>query len=1045
MASDGSVVIKITGNTDEFKQALNEVVQSVKKLASVLNSLSGGAGDDLDGLSDASRDAADNLNNLSDSAGDAGGSLDDLSDSAGDAGDGLDDLSDLAGDAGDGLGDLGDSAGDAGGGLDDLGDSADDADDSLSAMDAMFQGSFLATLAAQAIDAVVNAIQQLIANVLEAGKAFTSSMSQVAATMGMTVDEVNSGTGAYQTLSEAAKLAGETTKFSASEAADALNYLALAGYSAGQAADALPAVLNLAAAGGLELAYASDLATDAMSALGIEASNESLTRFGDEMARTASKANTSVAQLGEAILTVGATARSLSGGTVELNTALGILADAGIKGAEGGTKLRNMLLSLSAPTSAASRQLNALGVSVFDSNGQMRALKDIFGDLNAAMSNFTDEQKITAIADIFNTRDLGAVNYMLEVSASRWEELGGAIESSAGAMQSMADTQLNNLEGDLKLLDSALEGLYLNIYEALEPALRGLAQAAAEIAGRVSDLVEQAPWLVNMLTGAAVGIAALIAAMVAYTVATKIAAMATAALGAALWPVTLIVAAIGALIGLVAGLNAAYKEAHAETYALVDATNTLVESIEAEKAAFLETADAIQEERDHAALLVDTLTELIEKEDQTASDKAAILDFVNQLNEAVPGLSLAYNEQTNSLNMTSAAILDAVDAYAQVQNAEANANHQTELRNELIDLQGQLEANRDQQAVESAQAQAEGAMYMTKAQEELIKQEKELLEQQKDVNRRIALYEGAASAASIATDVLSGAFGALTEELNEGQQAAEDHIMTQEELAAAYEASREAISSLTGGVDLCAGALAEQSEQGSLSLDTILALVDAGYAAALAVDEETGAVTLNKDTYIALTQAKIEAEIQSLKTQIASVEARKALVDEGKAAIDAAQGYANKARMEQLAIRAAKNDTDVDAELAGLNAKVAALEALKDSIGSYGGAVSTVSRASSSASKKVKTQAEKDLERFKEIQSELDHLRTMGELSDKAYRDQMEDARDTFLTDKSNLDEYRRITETIHSLDKQAANDSAKTSKDGPELLVRRDGVQLGN
>ena len=160
-------------------------------------------------------------------------------------------------------------------------------------------------------------------------------------------------------------------------------------------------------------------------------------------------------------------------------------------------------------------------------------------------------------------------------------------------------------------------------------------------------------------------------------------------------------------------------------------------------------------------------------------------------------------------------------------------------------------------------------------------------------------------------------------------------------------------------------------------------------------------------------------------------------MDEGKAAIDAAQGYANKARLEQLAIQAAKENTDVDAELAGLNAKVDALEALKDSLGSYGGAVSTVSRASSSASKKVKTQAEKDLEQFKEIQSELDHLRTMDELSDEAYRDKLENARDTFLTDKSNLDEYRRITETIHNLDEQAANESAKTQKEAYSERVK--------
>ena len=137
--------------------------------------------------------------------------------------------------------------------------------------------------------------------------------------------------------------AGATTKFTASEAAQALNYLALAGYDAATSADVLPSILNLAAAGGLELANASDLATDAMAALGIEANAANLTRFGDEMAKASSKANYSVAQLGEAILTVGGTAKNLASGTVELNAALGVLANRGIKGEEGGTALRNMI------------------------------------------------------------------------------------------------------------------------------------------------------------------------------------------------------------------------------------------------------------------------------------------------------------------------------------------------------------------------------------------------------------------------------------------------------------------------------------------------------------------------------------------------------------------------------------------------------------------------------------------------------------------------------------------------------------------------------
>ena len=207
---------------------------------------------------------------------------------------------------------------------------------------------------------------------------FESAMSQVQATMGITKDSMSKVNGqsvnTMDTLSKLAKKMGAETAFSASECAEALNYLALAGYDTQQMCDTLPTVLNLAAAGDIQLASASDMVTDAMSALGMGV-DEAGTMV-DQMAKTASTTNTSVTQLGEGILTIGATAKSIKGGTAELNTALGILANNGIKGAEGGTHLRNIILSLQSPTDAAAKQMEALGISVYDSEGNMRSLND---------------------------------------------------------------------------------------------------------------------------------------------------------------------------------------------------------------------------------------------------------------------------------------------------------------------------------------------------------------------------------------------------------------------------------------------------------------------------------------------------------------------------------------------------------------------------------------------------------------------------------------------------------------------------------------------
>ena len=322
---------------------------------------------------------------------------------------------------------------------------------------------------------------------------FESSMSQVQATMGITKDSMSKVNGqsvnTMDTLSKLAKKMGAETAFSASECAEALNYLALAGYDTEQMCNTLPTVLNLAAAGDIALADASDMVTDAMSALGMGV-DEAETMV-DQMAKTASTTNTSVAQLGEGILTIGATAKSIKGGTAELNTALGILANNGIKGAEGGTHLRNIILSLQNPTDKAAAQMEALGISVYDSEGNMRSMNDILGDLNKSMDGMTSAEKSNIIGTIFNKTDLSSVNALLANTGETWDSLQKSITESGGAAQQMADTQLDNLQGQITILKSALEGLAISFGELLMPAIK-------QIVGWVQKFVD---WLNGLSEG----------------------------------------------------------------------------------------------------------------------------------------------------------------------------------------------------------------------------------------------------------------------------------------------------------------------------------------------------------------------------------------------------------------------------------------------------------------------------------------------------------------------------------------------------------------
>ena len=359
----------------------------------------------------------------------------------------------------------------------------------------------IGSLGAKAFAAATAAVGAFAVASVRTGMNFDSAMSQVAATMGKTVDQMMDETGTVElswgtftgNLRDYAQEMGANTVFSATQAAEALNYMALAGYDTEKSMKTLPSVLNLAAAGSMDLARASDMVTDAETALGLanKETADGIPRTSaliDEMARTASKTNTSVSQLGSAILTIGGTAKLLNGGmvemadgtekaydgTTELSTALGLLADNGIKGSAAGTSLRNILSSLS--SGKFEKTFGALGVSAYDSEGKMRSLKDILADMNKQMEGMTDQEKTGLINSVFNQRDLKSINALLATTGDRWDEITVALLESQGAAEEMAETQLDNLAGDVQLFKSAVEGAQIAVSDGLTPSLRDFVQ-----------------------------------------------------------------------------------------------------------------------------------------------------------------------------------------------------------------------------------------------------------------------------------------------------------------------------------------------------------------------------------------------------------------------------------------------------------------------------------------------------------------------------------------------------------------------------------------
>lgn len=331
---------------------------------------------------------------------------------------------------------------------------------------------------------------------------FEAAMSQVSATMGLTKDSVSDLNGEVVNTQEAleslAKKLGAETKFSATEAAEAINNMAMAGYDVQETYDTLPQVLSLASAGCLDLDYATQLVANGLNVMGL--STKDATEFSDKLAVTASNAYGSVSDFGEGILIAGAQAKLANVSLTDTYTALGILGDNGISASEGGTYLRNTLKNLYTPTSDAAKALDELGVQTANSDGTLRDFQTVLQELGKSLDGLTEDQRIKAMSRIFDTRTISAANALIENSTERWDELSNTIDSASGAAKNMADTQLDNLGGQLTILKSTLEGAAIAFGELLLPIVKDVTAFIQKLVDWVNNLTDgQKKFIVTIL------------------------------------------------------------------------------------------------------------------------------------------------------------------------------------------------------------------------------------------------------------------------------------------------------------------------------------------------------------------------------------------------------------------------------------------------------------------------------------------------------------------------------------------------------------------
>ena len=313
---------------------------------------------------------------------------------------------------------------------------------------------------------------------ISAGMDFDSQMSTVAAISGATGEE-------FEILRAKAQEMGATTAFSATESAQAMEYMAMAGWKTTDITNGLAGVMNLAAASGEDLATTSDIVTDAMTAFGMSADQS--TYFADVLAQTATNANTNVGMMGETFKYVAPLAGAMGYNIEDMSAAIGLMANAGIKGSQSGTSLRNIITNLASPTDTVAGAMDDLGISLTDSDGKTKSFGETLSDLRISFADLDEVQKTQYASAIAGKEGMSGLLALINSSDEDFDKLTDSIKNCTGASEKMAEIRLDNLEGDVTLFKSALEGAQIAISDKLTPVLRNLVKKATDWLPTVQD------------------------------------------------------------------------------------------------------------------------------------------------------------------------------------------------------------------------------------------------------------------------------------------------------------------------------------------------------------------------------------------------------------------------------------------------------------------------------------------------------------------------------------------------------------------------------
>lgn len=770
--------------------------------------------------------------------------------------------------------------------------------------------------ATQAFDAIAeSAIASQVVNVLEEIKdafmdcvegagSFEEAMSTVEA-----LSQANARDMAA--LSAEAKELGATTKFTAKESADAMGYMAMAGWDATDMLQGMDGVLQLAAASGEDLAMVSDIVTDSLSAFGLTAKDTA--HFSDVLAAAATNSNTNVAIMGETFKMSASVAGALGYSIEDVAVAMGLMANSGVKGSIAGTALRNTFNGLLEGVTLTGAAFGEYEYSAIKADGTMKDFGSTIDELRGYFDQMTEAERVNNAQAIAGQRGYNGLLAILNATDADYASLTNSINNCTGAAQRMADVKLDNMNGQLTLMKSAWDALKTTIGEQFIPEMRTLYEVGTDVFSGIDKFVQDNPGVVKGVAAAGVVIGGVTLALTAYSAAANIAAAASTLLSMSIPGVNIIMgvtAAVAGVVGVVTALAASADAGVPSVKELTEAARDMQEAMDEAGSTYEETANQTLATAEVASIYIDKLEEIEAATNGATEGNQEYHNILALLTRTVPELADDIDLTTDTINGGTEALRQHTEAWKKDAEAQAYQDY----INSLYDQYGEVMAE-----------SAENSIKLTQAQIRLETAEKNrdaALERMNELST--AAYENGEMLSQEYYQLENSLYG-YNDEIYTAQREIDNlnkAIDADAEAVAAAEAeiesAQEAVEQLTGATEEQAAADAEAARQ-SQELQG-------------AIENVMGQVT-------ALTEAYNEAYTAALD----SISGQYALWDEAAAVVETSAGSINSALESQITYWQDYNSnlqslTERSADIEGLSAVIASFaDGSEDSVNAIAG------------------------------------------------------------------------------------------------------------